>query len=115
MGGQATGTENRMKKEVLYRGERIYLDQDFTTKLQNQRKGYMRIRNHMKENGIKSHIRYPAKLLVIEDNGQKIYNTPQDAERAYGLTESAVAPERGAWIQQLQRTGWETVQRSKKN
>lgn len=97
------------RREVLYRGERIYLDQDFTPKLLLQRKGFMRIRNYLKEKSIKSHVRYPAKLFVMEEHGSKIYNTPQDAEQAYGLSPSAAPEEREEWMHQLQRLGWEKV------
>uniref|UniRef100_A0AAV2J264 L1 transposable element RRM domain-containing protein n=1 Tax=Knipowitschia caucasica TaxID=637954 RepID=A0AAV2J264_KNICA len=97
------------KKEVLYRGERIYLDQDFTAKLQTQRKGFMRIRSHLKEKGIKAHVRYPAKLFVLEENGTRIFNTPQDSEQAYGLTPSARPKDRGEWVHQLKLLGWERV------
>lgn len=99
------------RKEVIYRGERIYVDQDFTPRLQAQRKGFIRIRNFLKEKGVKSHVRYPAKLCVFEEQGQRMFNTPQDAERAYGLSPTpCVKPaEPGDWIRQLQLLGWDRV------
>ena len=99
-------------KKLEYHGRRIYFDQDFTSEIQDQRKGYKKIRAYLRENEIGSYIKAPAKLKVFDGDKVSIYNSPKEAEEAYGI----YAPEQhkddlGDWEAQLRKLGWEKVKK----
>lgn len=60
------------KGEIKYKDLRIYLDNDYTYKVRQERLLYKPIRKQLKEKNIKSHIRPPAKLQVFNSDGSTI-------------------------------------------
>lgn len=101
MGDEAASSENCVgEEETCVPG--IYFNQDYTAKLQ--------IQNHLKEKGIRSYIKYPTKLLMMEDKGQRFYDIPQAAEQAYGIYFiDPRADDSGEWENRLQCLGWKKV------
>lgn len=73
------------KREILHDGTRIYFDQDFTTKVQQERKRLRPIRKHLQERQVKSHVIYPAKLKVFEKDRTDIYNDADEAAKAFDI------------------------------
>lgn len=73
------------KREILQDGTRIYFDQDFTTKVQQERKRLRPIRKHLQERQVKSHIIYPAKLKVFGKDRTDIYDDADEAAKAFDI------------------------------
>lgn len=57
------------KKDILFNGAHIYMDYDFTTRMKQQRAPYRKIREHLRQHKIKSHILAPARLKVFNADG----------------------------------------------
>ena len=60
---------------------RIFVDQDFTTKLQQERSLYAPIRKRLKEKEVKSYVTYPSKLKVFTKDGILMYKTAAEASQ----------------------------------
>lgn len=70
------------KKELIYKGKRIFIDHDFSPRVKQQRAQYRPIRDQLKARNIKSHILAPAKLKVFnEDGSSQIYGNAQSAAK----------------------------------
>lgn len=57
------------KGEIIYKDQRIFLDNDYTYKVRQERALYKPIRLQLKERNVKSHILPPAKLKVFNSDG----------------------------------------------
>ena len=69
------------KKEILLNGARMYMDHDFMTRVK-QRAAYRKIREHLRQRNIKSHILAPARLKVFNTDGTTTtYINAEVAER----------------------------------
>ena len=99
-------------KKMEYHDRRIYFDQDYTSEIQDQRKGYKKIRAHLRENEIGSYIKAPAKLRVFDGGKVTIYNSSREAEEAYEIYDPEEhKDDLGDWEAQLRKLGWEKVKR----
>ena len=99
-------------KKMEYHDRRIYFDQDFTSEIQDQRKGYKKIRAYLRENEIGSYIKAPAKLKVFDEGKVTIYNSSREAEEAYEIYDPEEhKDDLGDWEAQLRKLGWEKVKK----
>ncbi len=70
------------KKEICFKGARIYLDHDFTTKVKEQRASYRLVWEQLRKQQVKSHILAPAKLKVFNKDGMAtIYSSAELARK----------------------------------
>ena len=67
------------KKEVYYKGTRVYFDHDYPTEIVKKRREYAGIRRMLKEKGVRFQTPPPAKLKVFLDGGPRTYNDAREA------------------------------------
>lgn len=70
------------KRVIRYEDSRIFFDQDYSSKIQKERSLYAPIRKELREKGVKSHIIYPSKLKVFDNEGSQTYNSAREAAAA---------------------------------
>lgn len=59
---------------------RIYFDEDFTTRVFEERAKYRQVRKQLQERKIKSRILFPARLKVYHPDGKfKVFDNPKAA------------------------------------
>ena len=99
-------------KKVEYHDRRIYFEQDYTSEIQDQRKGYKKVRAHLRKRNIGSYIKAPAMLKVFEGDKTTIYNSAKEAEVAYNIYDPEEhEDDLDDWEDQLRRLGWQKVKR----
>lgn len=68
------------KKDICVKDRRIYFDEDFTTRVFQERAEYRQVRKQLQERKIKSRILVPARLKVYHPDGKfKVFDNPKDA------------------------------------
>lgn len=97
------------KKEVYYKGTRVYFDHDYPTEIVKKRREYAGIRRVLKEKGVRFQTPPPAKLKVFLDGGPRIYNTAREAaedlrKRGFPIDQNDSDPAPGP-----RTTAWERV------
>ena len=97
------------KKEVFYKGTRVYFDHDFPTEVVKKRREYAGIRRVLKEKGVRFQTPPPAKLKVFLDGGPRIYNDAREAaddlqKRGFPIDQNEPGPAPEPRI-----TAWERV------
>lgn len=70
-------------KNLQHKGERIYMDHDYSPALQKKRCEYADIKKQLKERNIRFQTPYPAKLKVHLREDMKTYNSAWEAAGAY--------------------------------
>ena len=99
-------------KKLEYHDRRIYFEQDYTSEIQDLRKGYKKIRAHLKKHDIGSYIKAPAKLKVFNGGDVTIYNSSREAEEAYNIYDPEEhEDDLDDWEAQLRKLSWEKVKR----
>ena len=99
-------------KKVEYHDRRIYFEQDYTSEIQDQRKGYKKVRAHLRKRNIGSYIKAPAMLKVFDGDKTTIYNSAKEAEVAYNIYDPEEhEDDLDDWEDQLRRLGWQKVKR----
>lgn len=97
---------------IMYQGQKIYFDQDYTAEIQQKRKQVREVIKQLKEKKIRAVSPYPAKLKLYLDQGSKTFSTL--AEAAPTLREMGIRvklDEREAIRVQLRRDAWGTASR----
>ena len=64
---------------VMYKGQKIFFDQDYTSDIQKKRKQVREVIKQLKENNIKAQSPFPAKLKIHLKTGAKTFMTLSDA------------------------------------
>lgn len=64
---------------VVYQGQRIYFDQDYTTDIQRKRRQVQDVIKQLKEKKIKAVSPFPAQLKIYFDHGPKTFSTLTEA------------------------------------
>lgn len=67
------------KKNIQYKGKRIYFEQDYTSDILAKRKAYAPIRRALKEKTLRCQTLHPARLRVHFQTGPVIYRDLQEA------------------------------------
>lgn len=67
------------KRQIQYKGRRIFFEQDYTTDILAKRRAYAPIRKSLKENGVRFQTLHPSRLRVHLQTGPVIYSNAQDA------------------------------------
>lgn len=73
---------DKERTPIKFDEEIIYFDQDYSSEIMNKRRQFTEIKKQLKESGIKSHFKYPAKLKVKIGGGEQVYNTATEAYAA---------------------------------
>lgn len=73
---------DKKRAPIMHAGARIYFDQDYSTAIMNKRSQYVELRKQLREKNIKSHFQYPAKLKVLINGGEQVFNTATEASAA---------------------------------
>lgn len=97
------------KKEVFYKGTRVYFDHDYPTEIVKKRREYAGIRRVLKEKGVRFQTPPPAKLKVFLDGGPRIYNDAREAaddlrKRGFPIDQKEPGP-----APEPRTTAWERV------
>ncbi|KAE8293734.1 hypothetical protein D5F01_LYC08848 [Larimichthys crocea] len=97
------------KKEIHYKGKRVFFEQDYPTEIHVKRKAYTFIRKALKEKGIRFQMLYPAKFRVFFDTGPVIYNSVE--ETTDDLRKRGLIPDGhgAAPSTRSKQTSWETA------
>lgn len=67
------------KREILYDGKRVFLEQDYPTEIIMKRKAYSAIRKTLKEKALRFQTLHPARLRVHFETGPVVYNSASEA------------------------------------
>lgn len=73
---------DKERTPIKFDEENIYFDHDYSSEIMNKRRQFTEIRKQLKESGIKSHFKHPAKLKVKIGDGEQVYNTATEAYAA---------------------------------
>lgn len=67
------------KKEICFKGKRVFFEQDYPAEILKKRRAYANIRRTLKENGLRFQTLYPAKLKVFFSTGAVVYDSAAEA------------------------------------
>ena len=68
-----------LKNNIIYEGQTIYFNQDYTTETQRKRKQVRDVIKKLKEKKVKAQSPYPAQLKIFLDSGTVTFNTLAEA------------------------------------
>lgn len=71
----------RAKGKVIYGGQEIMFFPDLSAELHRRRRGFDRVKQHLRSMNIRYGIMYPAKLRVSCDGQTREFETPAEAEK----------------------------------
>ncbi len=73
----------REKKELVFKGTRIYIYPDFSVELLKMRRSFDKVKRRLRELNLKYSLRYPCTLSVIVDGKSQLYTCHKIAEAAF--------------------------------
>lgn len=69
----------REKGPLKYNGNNISIYPDFSAEIQRQRISFSAVKNHLREEGLKYAMLFPAELRIIYDGKAHFYTSPKEA------------------------------------
>lgn len=98
-----------------WQGKQINLDNDYAPQVLQMRREYAEIRKVLKDSGVKFRTLFPARLMVMYEDGTKTYNTVEEATQDMAKRGLPVQPisQPGTLMEQIQRMTWQRGGRSK--
>lgn len=97
------------QRDVTFRGQRVYYDQDYSPEVQRKRKQVREVIKKLREKDIKAQSPYPAQLKVFLDTGVKVFPSLLEAQlflKELGIT--AEMEERDVLERELTQDSWTT-------
>ncbi|KAK7884428.1 hypothetical protein WMY93_027551 [Mugilogobius chulae] len=105
------------KKGFTLDSHKISLDHDYAPEILNKRKEYAEARRILKENKIRFQMLYPARLRVHYDDGQKTYDTIEEATTDManrGFPVKVIKQPASVW-EKIQLGAWQAVRYRRSN
>lgn len=100
------------QRDVEFRGNNIFFDQDYSTEVQRKRKQVREVIKKLKERNIKAQSPYPAQLTLFLDKGVKTFSSLLEAQST--LKELGIpveVDERDVLERDLLNNNWQTQRR----